>query len=337
MTLNDLTIDGMLYPNEALGPISVKNPTVYNAKYSNKEMFNGNVNNSNGVIGSFLLYNAYKKVPTYKTDLSTFIDYFFNPFMDGYEVMYLENFKTILNDNSLETRYTKYNDSLYATYSFNDLKKATDKIKEIEAQYPELTFVFPFKGSGSASFMFEFDKYGYLLSINANIDSDDLTISLGRSSVSAENIIYSGKLKGSLKVTNKVTLYEENEIPIISFKELDNEGKEKSTVTYIHRGPKDENEWNGIGEEYYSKAYQVLAPYFNYLLPGYGSNIIIEKKQTEIDNIYIDLAGKRTSIKDTSLNNFVDIKYLSDVTCVYLKPKFFELVNTNFSLDVLLK
>lgn len=288
--LDNFKFDGLIYPSIYVDPVPIDDPTYVNLAINNRTFFNTTFSNINGVVGSFITENGYREDPIVGGGSEYFINYLLNPFLDSYEIGYIESLKEYTNKNAFETRYSLSGDNFYASYYCNDLANITEVITEASSIDPTRTFVLPFTGIGKVAMVFGFDKYGYLTEALFDVDSDYVNVHLGLTGGQINTTFFSGAMSGRMMVKNTVTLYEEKAYPHLKFREIGQDGNINPEPTYKTRGVTSQNEAHSVGTDYCDNIAVRLSPYYQMLLPGYGSNVVVDEAISKLSITYKGLS-----------------------------------------------
>lgn len=330
VALDSFSCNGMIYPTVYSDPVPIDDPTHINLKVTNEDFATVDYFNVAGVVGSFITVNGYRPDPIVKSS-DYMPSYLLNPFMDSFEIGYVETLKQYVDKGAFETRYTLNGENLYITYHFNDLGNVTKAIEEVSIQYPEMTFAIPFTGTtGSVSLIFGFDKYGYPIEMRGDINSDDLAVHLGLTGGQINTTFFTGAMHGKVRFTNKITLYKAEEYPHINFREIKN--GQVIEPTYTTRGVNDQEEAHNTGTALCETIAVELKDYYKTILPGYGTNIVIPD-HTGL-KISIDYKGVSYPISGTSSSVIQTIERNNN-TLIHFYPESFALFEGgNVNLDV---
>ncbi|MCQ2792198.1 MAG: hypothetical protein MJ208_01595 [Bacilli bacterium] len=335
--LDNFSCDGMLYPAIFIDPVPIDAPTYINLKVNNNDFTETTYTNLNGVVGAFITKNGYREDPEIgKGNFDYIMNYLLNPFIEGEEINYIELLKLATKENAFVTRYTLDGENLYATYHFNDLANVSEVIKALSIQEPKRTFALPFTGTGSVSLMLGFDSQGYPIEMQAMIDSDNLDFHFGLTGGQINTTFFTGAMHGKVEIKNKVTLYEENEYAHINFRELNKDGSVKDSITYKPRCVKDQNEAHDVGTDYNETIGVDLKDYYETLLPGYGTNVVILGHTLANDTkVYVNYNGASYPIDDSTAA-CVQAKDNGTDILIHFYPESFNLFKGNVSIDIYL-
>ena len=276
-----------------------------NLECESKNLLNDfTIANENGATGALSVKLGYSPMSIFTSDMSILYDNLFNPYLVSDELPYIESIKDWLDDSSaFETKYTLDGNNFYLSYTINDLEKVSGVIEHFAEIHPTESFVVPLAGKGSAKIVLGFDKYGYPIKLQARVDSDDLVVRAKASSYISDDPLFVGSAHLNVDFTNKVNLYE-NDLTHINFKQIDENGKEEK-ITYSYRAPKSEAESLAIPTEeiLVDYNYDFFAEYFDTLLPGYGTKIVLEGLNNAVmdypeSTIYVDFNGTLISLGD---------------------------------------
>ncbi|MCQ2795872.1 MAG: hypothetical protein MJ213_00970 [Bacilli bacterium] len=333
--LTNFLCDGLMYPAIYDKPVPIDRPTSINLRVNNPNFVDVEYKNVNGVLGSFVTENAYREDPIVgKGGTDYIINYFLNPFVDSFEITYVELLKERTDKNAFETRYSLSGDNLYITYYCNDLANITKAIKDASAQYPKMTFAIPFTGDGSGTFMVGFDKFGYVTEMLADIHSKAINFHVGLSGGEINNLFFAGEMEGKISIKNEVSLYSDNRYPHLKFRELDSSGNVKEKISYETRGVISQAEAHNIGRDYCENIGPRLSLYYDMLLPGYGSNVVIKDKKAKVSINYQGVSYPPTE-------GFVTVDTTSSAaetnTIIHFYPDTFDLFEGDVYVDVQLQ
>lgn len=331
--LDNFKCDGLIYPAIYDDPVPIDRPTLVNLNINNPNFMDFEYKNINGVVGSFITENGYRIDPEVgKGGTDYFINYFLNPFIDSFEIGYANSLTAYTKKDAFEIRYSLSGDNLYITYYCNDLANITEVIKDASAQDPKMTFAIPFTGTGNATFIIGFDKFGYPIEMLADIHSDDIVFHVGLTGGEINNTFFTGKMNGRINIKNQVTLYSDNRYPHLKFRELDASGN-IITTTYETRGVTSQDEAHNIGEDYCENIGPRLSPYYEMLLPGYGSNVVLNEEATKVSVSYQGVSYPVS----TDTESFVKMTADSGKTILNFYPDTFDLFEGDVYVDVQLQ
>lgn len=330
VALDNFSCNGMIYPSIYADPVPIDDPTHINLKVTNPDFATVDYFNVAGVVGSFITTNGYRPDPEVKSS-DYMPSYLLNPFMDSFEIGYVESLKQYTDEGAFETRYTLDGENLYITYHFNDLGNVTKVIEEASIQFPEMTFVMPFTGTtGSVSLIFGFDKYGYPIKMLGDINSDDLAVHLGLTGGQIDTTFFTGSMHGKVDFTNKITLYKDEDYPHINFREIKN--GQVIEPTYTTRGVVNQEEAHNIGTVLCKTIAIELKDYYTTILPGYGTNVVIPGR-TGL-SISVNYKGISYPIVGTS-SSVIQTVERDGNTLIHFYPESFALFEGgNVNLDV---
>ena len=132
----------------------------------------------------------------------------------------------------------------------------------------------------------------------ADIHSKKINFHVGLTGGEINNIFFVGEMEGRVSIKNKVTLYEDSRYPHLKFRELDDSGNIRDTVSYETRGVTSQTEAHDVGKDYCENIGPRLSPYYEMLLPGYGSNVVLNKEAKKV--------SKYSFYQDYYLNDYDD-------------------------------
>lgn len=332
--LTNFLCDGLIYPAIYDDPVPIDKPTRVNLRVNNPNFIDAEYKNVNGVVGSFITENSYREHPIVgKGGMDYIINYFLNPFEDSFEIAYVESLKEYTSKNAFETRYSLSGDNLYITYYCNDLANITEVIKNASAQFPKMTFAIPFTGEGKGDFIVGFDKYGYVTEMIADIHSKKINFHVGLTGGEINNIFFVGEMEGRVSIKNKVTLYEDNRYPHLKFREIGSDGNIKSEISYNTRGVTSQTEAHDVGKDYCENIGPRLSPYYEMLLPGYGSNVVLDKQASKVSITYQGVSYP--TVEGTQ--SFVTVGTSGENTLIHFYPDTFDLFTGDVYVDVQLQ
>lgn len=333
--LSNFKCNGLIYPTIYDDPVPIDRPTLVNLSINNRNLVNSNYKNINGVVGSFITENGYRIDPQVgKGDFDYISNYFLNPFIDSFEIGYSYSLTNYTDKNAFEIRYSLSGENFYITYYCNDLANVTKVIKDASAQDPKMTFAIPFTGTGKATFIIGFDKYGYVTEMLADVHSKAINFHTGLTGGEINSTFFTGEMDGRISIKNEVSLYSENRYPHLKFRQFDESGN-PTEVTYETRGVTKQDEAHDIGEDYCENIGPRLSPYYEMLLPGYGSNIVI-KGETNA-NVSISYQGISYSLNTTTSQSFVKKSEKDGDTILNFYPDTFDLFEGDVYVDVQLQ
>lgn len=332
MSTSGISVDGFFsFPNLEI------QPTHIDFKLPAQENLTLSLSNASGASGAAYVKNSLSKIagPTTNNNVLNkgksaqagdsgleILDYavacIANPFLTtpvldfvNTYVSQVENIDIINQTFTLDSRNT-----FYYTVEIADLAKLTKIFEQYEKIFPSKLPTFIRGQDGYAYASISFDDQGFATGLDINIHSNSLKIQMPNQGSGEESTtIYDGLLDANLTATLKHHFYDPAKLHHIGVDQptanakydiiaIQSEEEYSLLPHYTNGQRKLVDSWD---------TYKYLAPYHETLLPGFGTDVIVEAPQGSTisqEDLSINIGGRLYKLDDFLVDESGDIPYV---------------------------